>query len=254
MRRPLVAGNWKLHGSCARTTELVAASVRAADELDAVEWLVCPPFVYLQQAVEQARGSRLDVGGQDVSARVSGAFTGEVAGSMLADVGCGYVIVGHSERRAGHGEDDATVAAKCAAAVAAGLAPILCVGESLAERDAGRATEVVRRQVQAVVEHVGISGFGAGVVAYEPVWAIGTGRSATAAVAQEIHAAIRKSLGEADAALAERTRILYGGSVKAANAVELFAQADIDGALVGGAALDAEEFTAIGRAAINRQQ
>lgn len=253
MRRPLVAGNWKLHGSRTRTHELVAASARAADDIDQVEWLVCPPFVYLQQAVEQASGSRLDVGGQDLSAESSGAFTGEVAGSMLADIGCSYVIVGHSERRARHGEDDATVAAKFAAAVASGLAPILCVGESLAERDADRAVEVVRRQVGAVVDQVGVTGFGAGVIAYEPVWAIGTGRSASAGAAQEIHAAIRASLSEADAAFAERTRVVYGGSVKAANAAELFAQPDIDGALIGGAALDADEFTAIGRAATGRQ-
>lgn len=253
MRRPLIAGNWKLHGSRARTTELVAAGMRAADDIEQVEWLVCPPFVYLQQAVEQAAGSRLDVGGQDLSAEAGGAFTGEVAGAMLADIGCSYVIVGHSERRARHGENDAVVAAKFAAAVAAGLAPILCVGESLDERDAGRAVEVVSRQVGAVLDHVGVTGFGAGVIAYEPVWAIGTGRSATASAAQEIHAAIRGSLAGADAAFAERTRVVYGGSVKAANAAELFAQPDIDGALIGGAALDADEFTAIGRAAIGRQ-
>lgn len=249
MRRPLVAGNWKLHGSHAATTELVASSMNLADELQDIECAVCPPFVYLAQAVEQAAGSRLDIGAQDVSPEESGAFTGEVSAGMLADVGCSYVIIGHSERRARHGEDDATVAAKFAAAVNGGLVPILCVGESLAEREDGRAHEVVSRQLEVVLDRVGVAGFGAGVVAYEPVWAIGTGRSATPEQSQDVHARIRGILAEADGALADRSRIIYGGSVKAANAASLFTQADIDGALVGGASLDAAEFTAIGRAA-----
>lgn len=249
MRRPLIAGNWKLHGSHARTAELVAGAMHLADDREGIECVVCPPFVYLQQAVDQAAGSRLDIGAQDVSAAAEGAFTGEVSAGMLADIGCGYAIVGHSERRARHGEDDATVAAKFAAAVDAGLAPVLCLGESLAERDAGEAYAVVERQLRAVLDRVGVAGFGAGVVAYEPVWAIGTGRSATPEQAQEIHARIRELLAARDAVLAERCRVVYGGSVKGANAAALFGQADIDGALVGGASLDVTEFTAIGRAA-----
>lgn len=250
MRRPLVAGNWKLHGSRGLTGDLVAASVQLADEVsDACECAVCPPFVYLAQAVEQAVGSRLDIGAQDVSTATEGAVTGDVSAAMLADVGCSYAIVGHSERRALHGETDDVVAQKFARTVAEGLVPILCVGESLTEREAGRAETVVRAQVEAVVNRVGVSGFGAGVIAYEPVWAIGTGKSAGPDSAQEIHALIRSILREADRALGERTRVIYGGSVKAGNATDLFAQADIDGALVGGASLDATAFTAIGRAA-----
>ena len=255
MRRPLVAGNWKLHGSRALTSELVAAAMRLADEHDEIECVVCPPYLYLPQAVEQVIGSRLETGAQDVSEQEEGAFTGEISAAMLADVGCSYVVVGHSERRARHGEDDVLVAAKYSAAVQCGIAPILCVGESLAERDAGRAAEVVSAQVRAVVDRVGgVSGFGAGVIAYEPVWAIGTGRSADAETAQEIHALIRATLAETDTALAQRTRIVYGGSVKAGNAAELFSQPDIDGALVGGASLDAEQFIAIGHAAGVRTQ
>lgn len=249
MRRPLVAGNWKLHGSRALTTELVGAAMRLADGCEAIECLVCPPFVYLGQAVDQAAGSRLDIGAQDVSEEAGGAFTGEVSAAMLADVGCSYAIVGHSERRMHHGEGDALVAGKFGATVAAGLAPILCVGESLAERDAGRAETVVREQVEAVLRAVGVAGFGAGVIAYEPVWAIGTGQSAGPDAAQEIHALIRGVLADTDQALAERTRIVYGGSVRAASAAALFAQPDIDGALIGSASLDADEFTAIGQAA-----
>ncbi len=249
MRRPLVAGNWKLNGSRAQTTDLVAASMRLADQHDEIECVVCPPNVYLQQAVDQATGSRLEVGAQDASDHEAGAFTGEVSAGMLGDVGCSYVIVGHSERRERHAEDDVLVAAKFAATVRAGLAPILCIGESLADRDDGRAADVVAGQLRAVVDMVGATGFGAGVVAYEPVWAIGTGRSADADAAQEIHALIRRVLAETDHALAERTRIVYGGSVKVGNAAELFSRPDIDGALVGGASLDAEQFTAIGRAA-----
>jgi len=249
MRRPLVAGNWKLHGTRARAAEWVSGAMRLADGADAFECVVCPPFVYLSQAVEQAAGSRLDIGAQDVSAESSGAYTGDVSAQMLADVGCSYVIVGHSERRARRGETDADVAAKAVAAVEAGLAPIVCVGETLAEREAGRADAVVGGQLEAVLDALGVSGFGAGVVAYEPVWAIGTGRSAGPAEAQAVHAVIRQRLRAADTALAERTRIIYGGSVKADNAARLFAQDDIDGALVGGAALDVDEFTAIGRAA-----
>ena len=252
MRRPLIAGNWKLNGSRVVTHELVGSAMRLADSHESIECVVCPPFPYLHQAVEQAGGSRLDIGGQDVSDQEHGAFTGEVSAVMLADVGCSYALVGHSERRARHGESDERIAGKFAATVDAGIAPILCVGETLAERDEGRALEVVRRQVAAVLDHVGVAGFGAGVIAYEPVWAIGTGRSAGPDSAQEIHAAIRSILAESDTALAERTRIVYGGSVKAASAAALFDQTDIDGALIGGASLDADEFTAIGRAAAHR--
>jgi len=222
------------------------ASRRAAFTCDIV---VCAPAVYLASLVPLASDCRVDIGAQDVSERAPGAFTGDIAAAMLVDVGCGWVIVGHSERRQLHGESDVLVAAKAEAALAAGLKPIVCVGESLAEREAGSTLEVVRRQLDAVIERIGPSGLARGALAYEPVWAIGTGRTATPAQAQEVHAAVRAHVVGRDAAGADAVRILYGGSVKPANAAELFGQPDIDGGLIGGASLVAEDFAAICAAA-----
>ncbi len=250
MRRPLVCGNWKLNGSIRKTGQLVEALVRGMDGIDGVDIAVCPVFVHLPLACDLADGTALGVGVQDVSDRDQGAFTGEVAAGMAAEFGARIAIVGHSERRARHGETDAAVAAKFTAAREAGLTPILCVGETLAERDAGETLTVVTRQLDAVLEVTGVTGFGDGVIAYEPVWAIGTGRTATPEQAQEVHAALRGRLASHDTALAEGTRIVYGGSMKGANAAELMAMPDNDGGLIGGASLDADEFLAIARAAV----
>ena len=215
----------------------------------ATEIVICPPYPYLGPAAEMVAGSSLCLGAQDLHAAAEGAFTGEVSGAMLRDMGCAYVIVGHSERRQYFGESDELVAAKAEAAIREGLRPIVCVGENETEREAGRQFDVVERQLDAVTARLGTSAMAQVVVAYEPVWAIGTGRTATAAQAQEVHAFVRGQLGRLDAGVAESVRILYGGSVKAANARELFAQRDIDGGLVGGASLGAAEFAAICMAA-----
>ena len=208
--------------------------------------LVCPPSVYLQAVARRLAGSPIRLGAQNLAERAgSGAFTGEVSGTMLKDLGCEHVIVGHSERRAYYGEDDRVVAAKFAAAQEQGLTPILCVGETLAEREAGDTRAVVRRQVESVLSSAGVAAFAAAVVAYEPVWAIGTGRTASPRQAQEVHEFVRGLIRGRDDIIAGGLRILYGGSVKGANARELFAMKDIDGGLVGGASLDAREFLAI---------
>lgn len=249
MRRPLVCGNWKLHGSLDRARSLIDAVLAGTADLESVEVAVCPVFVHLPLACERAADSHLAVGAQDVSDHIEGAFTGEVAAPMIAEIGARYAIVGHSERRARHAETDAAVAAKCRAAAGAGLVPILCLGESLEQRDAGRALEVIGAQLDAVLDEIGTDGFDGGVIAYEPIWAIGTGRTATPEDAQEVHALLRRRLAAHDTGLAARTRILYGGSMKAANAASLLAMEEIDGGLVGGASLDANEFTDIARAA-----
>jgi triosephosphate isomerase len=206
---------------------------------------VCPPFVYLQEISRALHQSSIDLGAQDVCAEPQGAFTGEVSAAMLKDVGCEYVIVGHSERRLIYRESDQLVARKFAAAQAKALMPILCVGEQLAEREANRTEEVVARQLDAVLELSGVEAFVQAVIAYEPVWAIGTGRNATPEQAQDVHAFIRARLAARNAKIAGETRILYGGSVKAGNAAELFARPDVDGGLIGGASLKADEFLAI---------
>jgi len=234
MRARLVAGNWKMHGSLAANAALLDALVAAR-----VECVVCVPFPYLAQAAERLKGTRVALGAQNLSEHASGAYTGEVAAAMLGEFGCRYVLVGHSERRQLYGESDATVAAKFAAARSADITPILCVGETLPEREAGRTREVVARQLDAVLAK---GGLGDAVVAYEPVWAIGTGRTATPQQAQEVHAFLRQRVTAA-------TRILYGGSVKADNAAAIFAQPDVDGGLIGGASLVAGDFIAICRAA-----
>jgi triosephosphate isomerase len=247
-RRPIVAGNWKMHGSRAANAALLDALLAGAGS-ESVTCLVFPPFVYLGEASRQLAGSSIGLGAQDVCAEAQGAFTGEVAAAMLADVGATHVLVGHSERRALYGEDDTLVARKFLAAQSAGLVPVLCVGESLAERDGGQTHAVVARQLDAVLALCGAGALGKAILAYEPVWAIGTGRNATPEQAQDVHAFIRARVAASDASIAAGLAILYGGSVKAANAAELFGMPDVDGGLVGGASLKAEEFLAIRSAA-----
>ncbi len=246
MRRSLVAGNWKMHGSGASITGLLHSLVQAlGDEQAGAEVVVCPPAPYLSLCQQMLQGRAIRVGAQDVHAQASGAFTGDVSAAMLAEFDVKYVIAGHSERRRYTGETDAEVAQKCEAAILAGIAPIVCVGESLEEREAGQAESVVARQLGAVLSHCDTKALGKLVVAYEPVWAIGTGRTAAPEQAQAMHALIRRVLRGASAVLADTVRILYGGSVTAENAAQLFAQQDIDGGLVGGASLKPEEFIAI---------
>lgn len=247
-RRKLVAGNWKMHGSRSSTDDLLALLVAGLDGLSC-DVLVCPPYPYLAQAHTVLQGTEVVLGAQNLSEHVEGAFTGEVAPSMLRDVGCTHVLVGHSERRSLYGESDAIVAAKFVAAQAAGLVPVLCVGETLAEREAGLTQGMVDRQLDAVLQVAGVSAMRQAVVAYEPVWAIGTGRTASPAQAQAVHAGIRAVLAARDPEVAAGVRILYGGSVKPQGAEELFRQPDIDGGLVGGAALVAGDFLAICRVA-----
>lgn len=248
MRKKLVAGNWKMYGSLQRNALLLERILAGSDGLSC-DVAVFAPFPYLGQLQGLLAGSILAWGGQTVSEFAEGAYTGEVSAAMLRDFGCSHVLVGHSERRGLFGEGDAVIAAKFAAAQAAGLLPVLCIGETQAEREAGVTFEVVARQLSAVVERVGVAAMGAAVLAYEPVWAIGTGVTASPVQAQEVHAAIRAQLAGMDAVVAENMRILYGGSVKPGNAAEMFAQADIDGGLVGGAALVADDFLAICQAA-----
>lgn len=245
MRRPLIVGNWKMNGSRSGNAELLGQLLSRWQGVHQAEVGVCAPFVYLQQLADCLSGSNIFAGAQDISAYGSGAYTGEVSGAMLAEMDCHYVIVGHSERREYHGESDALVARKFAAAQKAELVPILCVGEALAQRDAGEALVVIGEQLKAVVDSCGRDAFAKAVVAYEPIWAIGTGRTATPQQAQEVHAFIRDQLGDQGLGV----RILYGGSVKATNAADLFGETDIDGALVGGASLKAEDFISICRAA-----
>lgn len=252
-RTKLVAGNWKMHGSLAASTALVDALKAGIGTGGSARMLLCPPYPYLKTVADRIAGSGILLGAQDVSVRVgSGAFTGEVSGAMLKDVGCTHAIVGHSERRTLFGDTDEVVAEKFKAAQAAGLIPILCVGETLEEREAGRTDAVVERQISAVLEAVGVGAFANAVVAYEPVWAIGTGKTATPEQAQQVHARIRQMIAAQDATIAAGLIILYGGSVKGANAAELFAREDIDGGLVGGASLDASEFLTIFGAASSK--
>lgn len=243
MRRKLVVGNWKMHGSVAGNESLLKALSAGAGQ--GADVAVCVPFPYLYQAQALLSNSAVAWGAQDVSAQGQGAFTGDVSMAMLADFACTYVLVGHSERRTLHAEDDSLVVAKVKAALAGGVCPVICVGETLAERDAGQTAAVVVRQLDAVLRGCGVEALAKSVLAYEPVWAIGTGRTASPEQAQEVHALLRGRVATADAEVAGKLRILYGGSVKAANAQTLFAQPDIDGGLVGGASLVADEFLAI---------
>lgn len=246
MRKKLVAGNWKMNGSLAENAALLAAIKPA---LAGIEAAVCVPFPYLAQAQAALAGSSIAWGAQNLSEQAKGAYTGEVSASMLLDFGCRYVIVGHSERRSLYGESDELVAKKYMVAQAAGLTPILCVGESLDERESGVTEQVVARQLDAVIAAAGVTSLAKAVVAYEPVWAIGTGKTASPEQAQAVHAFIRGKIAALDAAVADGLVIQYGGSVKASNAAELMAQPDIDGGLIGGASLVADEFVAICRAA-----
>jgi triosephosphate isomerase len=249
MRQPLVAGNWKMNGSLDSVTRLVTGIQAGLDAVTTAELAVCPPYVYIPQVASLLEGTAISLGAQDVNDRESGAHTGEVAANMLTDVGCRYVIVGHSERRSLYGESDEFTARKFTAARRAGLVPILCVGETLKEREQGITEQVVARQLDAVVEREGIAAIGDCVIAYEPVWAIGTGKTATPDQAQEVHAFIRGRLAALDSGVADQVRILYGGSMNPGNAAELLAMGDIDGGLIGGASLKPDDFLAIGRAA-----
>lgn len=248
MPRPLVAGNWKMHGTRESARTLSQAILAGLDGLDGVDVAVCPSFVQIPEVAAVVAGSRLQLGAQTVADQDEGAFTGEVSAAMLGEFGCTLALVGHSERRHLYGESDALVARRFAAALRYDLIPVLCVGETLEQREAGDTQAIVGKQIDAVFELLGAGAFRQAVVAYEPVWAIGTGRTATPQQAQEVHAYIRQRIAEQDAAAAE-LRILYGGSVKSDNAAALFAQPDINGGLIGGASLKAEEFLAICRAA-----
>jgi triosephosphate isomerase len=250
-RTRFVCGNWKMHKTAAEARALLA-ELRGLAEATAgeVEVAVAPPFTALAAAAEALRGSRIQLAAQDVHWEAQGAFTGEVSAPMLAEAGCRHVIVGHSERRQLFGETDEAVGKKAGAVLAAGMRPIVCVGETLAEREAGRTLEVVGRQVRGGLAGIPGSALAALAVAYEPVWAIGTGKTATAAQAQEVHAAIRALLRELGGAAADQIRIQYGGSVKPDNAAELMAQPDVDGALVGGASLKAGDFSQIVKGAL----
>ena len=246
MRGKLVAGNWKMNGNLADNAALLSGLKSALQDITA---LVCVPFPYLAQAQTALNGSSIAWGAQNLSEHTRGAYTGEVSATMLQDFACTHVIVGHSERRSLYGESDELVATKYQAAQAAGLIPILCVGESLEERESNVTEQVIARQLDAVISAAGVASLAKAIVAYEPVWAIGTGKTASPEQAQAVHAFIRQRIAALDAGLADRLVIQYGGSVKASNAAELMAQSDIDGALVGGASLLIDEFVAICQAA-----
>jgi len=247
-RRPLVAGNWKMHHGGLSGVELATAVVKLAGEVAHVDLVIGPPFTALAACAHECDESPVQVAGQNLYPKDSGAFTGEVSAPMLVEAGCAWVILGHSERRQHFGEGDSFIAEKVAAALKGGLTPIICVGETLGERESGLTLQVVERQLRAFIGIIAGSDRSV-AIAYEPVWAIGTGKNAGPAEAQQVHQSIRGWLGEAHADLAARTRVLYGGSVKPDNARDLFAAADVDGALVGGASLDAASFVGIARAA-----
>lgn len=248
MRRKIVAGNWKMNGSLADNQALLAGVVAGTEGLPGV--ICCAPYPYLFQLQNALQGTHVAWGAQNLSQFEKGAYTGEVSASMLKDFGCSYVIIGHSERRAIFGETSMTVAEKFKAAQAAGLVPILCVGETLAERDAGVTEAVVGEQIDAVMGYSGVDSLANAVIAYEPVWAIGTGKTATPEEAQDVHRFLRGRIALMSAEVASRVPVLYGGSVKAANAAELFAMPDIDGGLIGGASLVSNDFCEICRAAV----
>ncbi|HEY4444418.1 MAG TPA: triose-phosphate isomerase [Steroidobacteraceae bacterium] len=252
MRRQMVAGNWKMHGSRAANQALLAELEMNLKPEWPIDIVVFPPYVYLSDAIRLLEDGRIAVGAQDVCAEAGGAFTGQVSAAMLKDVGCSYAIVGHSERRRWYHEDDALVARKFAAVLDAGLTPVLCVGETLDEREARQTEAVIARQLDAVIAMHGVGGFAQAILAYEPVWAIGTGRTASPEQAQEVHSFLRNRIHAQDAKIGRHLRILYGGSVKAGNAAELFSMPDVDGGLVGGASLSADEFQQICAAAAVR--
>ncbi len=251
MRRKLVVGNWKMYGRLASNKSLLEGVIAGLSGMNAAAYAVCVPYPYLHQAQEMLRGTSVAWGAQNLSQFAEGAYTAEVAAGMLTDFGCRYVIVGHSERRGLFAESNETVAAKVDAAIKSGLTPIVCLGETLAEREAGITEQVVGAQLDAVVSVVGVAALAKTVIAYEPVWAIGTGKTASPAQAQAVHAFIRQRVAQQDGQVAQGLCILYGGSVKPNNAAELFSMSDIDGGLIGGASLAANDFVAICRAAQN---
>jgi triosephosphate isomerase len=245
MRQPLVAGNWKLNGNKQSITSLLEGILGGLQDVKRAQIAVCAPYIYLPQVADMLKDTPIQYGAQNVSEFDSGAYTGEIAAAMLSEFGCQVAIVGHSERRSIYGESDKQVAEKYIAAQKSGITPILCVGELLEERESGATESVVARQLDAVVEAAGIESFKNAVIAYEPVWAIGTGKTASPEQAQEVHAFIRNRLATANAEIAAGVQILYGGSVKPDNAQTLFSQKDIDGGLIGGASLDADGFLSI---------
>ena len=249
MRKTLIAGNWKMNGSRQSSNELLQAIKAGMSDVANADLVVCAPAIYLPEVQTHLQGSAIGWGGQDLSVHDAGAYTGEIAASMLRDFGCGYVIIGHSERRTYHAETDALVAQKFSQAVNNQLIPLFCIGETLEEREAGVTESVIARQLDAVLQGLGAKTLAKGVIAYEPVWAIGTGKTATPAQAQAVHAFIRQRVAAADATVADALQILYGGSMNAANASELLSQPDIDGGLIGGASLKANDFLTIARAA-----
>lgn len=250
MRKAFVAGNWKMHGSKASIMALVSDLNSKISEVGDVEVAICPPAIYIDFVTRTLTTDRIAVGAQNMAVEPEqGAFTGEQSAAMIKDMGCTYVVLGHSERRAIYGETDAEVAEKVAVALRSNVIPILCVGETLEERESGTMQQVIATQLDAVITQVGIDAFNKVVVAYEPVWAIGTGKTASPAQAQEVHAFIRSKLAGLNSSIAEKVIIQYGGSVKPENAAELFSQPDIDGGLIGGASLNADDFIAICKAA-----
>ncbi|MCW9004789.1 MAG: triose-phosphate isomerase [Gammaproteobacteria bacterium] len=249
MRKPMVAGNWKMNGSSESVKELMAGIKDGMGSVNNAEVVVCPPAVYISRVVGAAADTAIKVGSQNICDEDKGAFTGEISGEMLKDTGCEYAIIGHSERRSLYGESDELVARRFAAARRNGIKPIFCIGETLEEREQGVTNDVCSRQIDAVVALEGVEALADGVIAYEPVWAIGTGKTASPEQAQEVHAFIRGKIAALNADVAEGLRILYGGSMNAGNAAELIGQADIDGGLIGGASLKSEDFLAICKAA-----
>jgi triosephosphate isomerase (TIM) len=251
MRKKLVAGNWKMHGGIEQNRDLLSKIVTGTVGIDKATCTVCVPYPYLSQAHSLLKDTRISWGAQNISQYNKGAYTGEVSAMMLSDFCCHYVIVGHSERRTLYGEDSHTVSLKFKAALDAGLVPILCVGETLDQREAGLTEQVVSEQLDAVIELAGIEALADSVLAYEPIWAIGTGKTATPQQAQDVHVFIRNRIASHNVKIAAELQILYGGSVKANNAAELFTMSDIDGGLIGGASLLADEFISICLAANN---
>ncbi len=249
MRRTLIAGNWKMNGSLQSITELMDGIKAGLNEVDNADMAVCPPAVYLMKVKGLIGEANIGLGSQNICDQASGAYTGELGPSMLKEAGCKYAIIGHSERRSLYGESDELVAKRHAMAVESGITPILCIGETLEERESGVTEAVVARQLDAVIDTQGIEAIGKCVIAYEPVWAIGTGKTATPEQAQAVHAFIRAKLSALSTHIADNVQILYGGSMNAANAKDLLSQPDIDGGLIGGASLKAEDFLAIGKSA-----
>ncbi len=249
MRRTLIAGNWKMNGSLESITELMNGIKAGLEEVSNADLAVCPPAVYLMKVQGLIDGAAIALGSQNICDQASGAFTGELAPSMLKEAGCQYAIIGHSERRSLYGESDELIARRFAMAVESSITPILCIGETLEERESGVTEDVVSRQLDAVIDTQGIDAIGHCVIAYEPVWAIGTGKTATPEQAQAVHAFIRAKLSSMSADVAEKVQILYGGSMNAGNAADLLSQPDIDGGLIGGASLKAGDFLTIGKSA-----